>query len=134
MSVETKKVLEMLAEGKITTEEAERLLEKLNGVGAASEAGPKDRAAESGAAPGKPRMMRIIVDRPGQESLNIRMPVSFARTGTRLIGVLPVNVTEKLAEMGIDASTIGAVMSGSMEDLNIEIDKGNGKKVKIFCE
>jgi len=134
MSVETKKVLEMLAEGKITTEEAERLLEKLNGVGTASEAAAKDKAGEPGAAPGKPRMMRIIVDRPGQESLNIRMPVSFARTGTRLIGVLPVNVTEKLAEMGIDASTIGAVMSGSMEDLNIEIDKGNGKKVKIFCE
>lgn len=34
MSAETKKVLEMLAQGKISTEEAERLLEKLSGTSA----------------------------------------------------------------------------------------------------
>jgi hypothetical protein len=132
MSAETKKVLEMLAQGKISTEEAERLLEKLSGA-SASDASAKEKAAESGAAPNKPRVMRIVVERPGQEQVNIRLPLSLARTGTRLMAVLPIGVTEKLADLGIDATTFGT-MTGAMEDMHIDVDKGNGKRVKIFCE
>lgn len=131
MSAETKKVLEMVAEGKISAEEAEKLLEKLNACGA--EASPKEKAAEGGAATKQPRVMRIVVERPGQEQVNIRMPLSFARTGSRLMAVLPIGVSEKLSELGIDVAGLGAMCS-SVDDMHVDIDKGNGKRVRIFCE
>ena len=131
MSAETKKILEMLAEGKVSSEDAEKLLDKLN-ASAAGEAA-KEKAPDASAAPNKPRFMRIVVERPGQDQVNIRMPLAFTRTGARLMAVLPINVSEKLADLGIDAATLGT-MSSSMEDLHIDVDKGNGKRVKIFCE
>ncbi len=49
------------------------------------------------------------------------------------MAVLPLGVTEKLADLGIDVANLGA-MTGSMEDMRIDVDKGNGKRVQIFCE
>lgn len=131
MSAETKKILEMLAGGKISAEAAEKLLDKLNSSSA--DATAKEQAPGAGAAPKQPRVMRIVVDRPGHEQVNIRMPMAFTRTGAHLMAVLPLGVTEKLADLGIDVATLGA-MSGSMEDMRIDVDKGNGKRVQIFCE
>ncbi len=131
MSAETKKILEMLAEGKISAEDAEKLLDKLNA--SSGDATAKEKAPDTGGAPKQPRVMRIVVDRPGHEQVNIRMPMAFTRTGSRLMAVLPLGVTEKLADLGIDVATLGA-MTGSMEDMRIDVDKGNGKRVQIFCE
>jgi hypothetical protein len=133
MSAETKKILELLAEGKISKEDAEKLLDKLSASGA-GDASPKQKASEAGAAaPCKPRVMRIIVERPGQEQVNIRMPLALTRTGAHLMAVLPLGVTQKLADLGIDAATLSS-MTGSIEDMHIDVDKGNGKRVQIFCE
>ncbi len=131
MSAETRKVLEMLADKKITAEEADKLLEKLSGQPSA-EAQPEETSSS------KPRYMRIVVDKPGHEPVNIRMPLSLIGTGSHLLAVLPPRVGEKLAELGIDLSGAGAMKEKDwakiVENLNIDIDKGSGKKVKIFCE
>ena len=137
MSEERKKVLEMLAKGTISVGDAERLLEKI-----AEPASLEARAdANSASEPGKPRFMRIVVDKPGQDQVNIRMPLSFVRSlrsGSRLLAVLPPKVNEKLAELGLDLSARGAMnekdWAEAIENLNVDIEKGNGKKVKIFCE
>ena len=131
MSAETKRILEMLAEGKISAGDAEKLLDKLNA--SSSDASAKEKAADAGAAPKQPRVMRIVVERPGHEAVNIRMPLAFTRTGSRLMAVLPLGVTEKLADLGIDVATLGE-MTNSIEDMHIDVDKGNGKRVQIFCE
>jgi hypothetical protein len=129
MSAETKKILEMLAQGKLSAEDAEKLIDKIS----AGAADTKEKAAEAGPASKQPRVMRIVVERPGQEQVNIRMPLAFTRTGSRLMAVLPVVVTEKLAAMGIDVAALGE-MTGAMEDMHIDVDKGNGKRVQIYCE
>lgn len=131
MSAETKKILEMMAEGKISADDAEKLLDKLNSSASGEPA--REKAPDAAAAPNKPRFMRIVVERPGKDQVNIRMPLAFTRTGARLMAVLPVNVIEKLDELGVDVATLGA-MTSSMEDMHIDVDKGNGKRVKIFCE
>ena len=131
MSAERKKVLEMLAEGKISAEEADKLLEKLAG-----QSSPEAKAPES--SPSKSRFLRIVVDKPGQDQVNIRMPLSFMRTGTNLLAVLPSRVREKLSELGTDLSATGAMNEKEweriVENLNIDVEKGNGKRVKIYCE
>jgi len=133
MNAERKKILEMLAEGKITADEADKLLEKIAN-GAFAEAKPEEAGASSSA---KPRYVRIVVDKPGQEQVNVRMPLSFMGKGSHLLAVLPPRVNEKLAELGINLSAARDMddkeWAKFAENLNIDIEKGN-KKVKIFCE
>jgi len=137
MSEETKKVLEMVAEGKISASDAERILEKL---AASAQTPARDKTEESGetTAAKKPRFLRIVVDKPGQDQINIRMPLSFTRTGKSLLAVLPLRVSEKLAELGIDASVLASSndkdWAEALGNADINIEKGNGKKVRIFCE
>jgi SHOCT-like protein len=137
MSEETRKVLEMLAEGKINAGDADKLLEKLAAAPSAQTpaAEKSEEPAESGSK--KPRFLRIVVDKPGQEQVNIRMPLAFAGSGSRLLAVLPARVGEKLSEMGVDLSALGSKNEEdwvqAIGNANIEVEKGT-KKVRIFCE
>jgi len=136
MSEESRKVLEMLAEGKINADQAEKLLEKLT-ASASSHTPPAEKREESPESK-KPRFLRIIVDKPGQDQVNIRMPLSFTRTGSRLLAVLPPRVAEKLADLGIDLSALASgdekEWAEAIENTNINIQKGDGRKVQVFCE
>ena len=138
MSEERKKVLEMLAAGKITAEEAEKLLDKL--AGNASNAAPSNETPQSSAAPGgaKPKYLRIVIDQPGREPVNVRVPLSLVRSGRGLLAIMPKHVNERLAEYGINAGSFTTMniddLGLDMRELNVDVDKGDGKKVKIFCE
>src|SRR5271166_3219468 len=134
MSEERKRILEMLAKGTITVADAEKLLAKI-----AEPATSETKADAPSSTEGcKPRFMRIVIDKPGQDQVNIRMPLSFMRTGTGLLAVLPTKINEKLAELGVDFSARGTMNEKEwaeyVENMNIDIEKGNGKKVRIFCE
>jgi len=145
MSAETKKILEMLAEGKITADDADKLLEKLSSPPSSAEtktepssASSTTSASSASCCSGKPRFLRIVVEKPGQDQVNVRVPLAFARRGSHLLAVLPVRVREKLADQGIDITGLGAMDSKewaeAIESLNIDIEKGDGKKVRVFCE
>jgi len=143
MSVETMKVLEMLAEGKINAEQADKLLEKLSALGEreakGEEASPSSSESScSCSPPSKARFLRIVVDKPGHDQVNVRIPLAFARSGSRLLAVLPTGVREKLADQGIDFAAIGSLntedWSNAVENMNIDIAGANGKTVKVFCE
>lgn len=131
---ERKKVLEMLSKGTISVADAEKLLQK---IGEPASAETKAEA-NSSSEPTKPRFMRIVVDKPGQDQINIRMPLSFMRSGTGLLAVLPATISEKLTELGVNFSAGHAMnerdWAQAIENMNIDIEKGNGKKVRIFCE
>jgi hypothetical protein len=133
MNAETKKILELLAAGKISADDAERLIDKMNAPGTAA-GGQQESPKPSGqVAPAKPKFLRIVVEKPGQDQVNIRMPIPFARTGTRIMAVLPTQVRERLTDFGVDVASLGT-MAESIEDCNIDVDRGNGKRVRIFCE
>lgn len=138
MSEETRKVLEMLADKKITAEEAEKLLDKLSAQPSAEAKAAESTSSSSSTSSSKPRFLRIVVDRPNQDQVNVRIPLAFARSGSHLLAVLPTRVREKLAEQGIDLSDVGALEADKwmnlVADMPIDIEKGNSKKVKIFCE
>jgi hypothetical protein len=144
MSAETKQVLEMLKEGKITTEDAEKLLDKLSGSPSAPSGSTSNAsapggqsAADSPVGPPKRRFLRIQVERPGRDHVNMRVPLSLARAGSWMT-LIPPRVSERLAEQGIDLSGFAGLkdeqLAEALENVNIDIDKGNGKKVRIFCE
>jgi hypothetical protein len=136
MSQETKKVLEMLASGQITADDAEKLLEKL-GTSIPSNAAPAASEEAAGAAQ-KLRYLRVVVDSPDRDQVNIRVPLAILRTGIKLLAVLPPNVNERLAEKGIDLSALrdlkGGELVDELKDLHVDVDSKNGEKVRIYCE
>lgn len=163
MSEERKKVLELLASGKINAEEADRLLERLQGRGQggpgqghgwgrrhrlrgatepAGEAAPLLPApgggldSETGARP-LPRYLRVLVASAEGESVNIRVPLKLVRTGIKLGAMLPKDAKMKIEAKGIDLESLsgkgGEELIAAIEEL--EIDVADGKDtVRIFCE
>jgi len=133
MSLETRKVLDMLAEGKVTPADAEKLLNKLQNSDSPTATETAQTPPASAA-----RSLRIVIDEPGKKPVNIRMPLSFLRTGSAIIGMLPKQVNERLGERGIDLSVLcgknGDELNKILQELQLDIDKGDGKKVRIFCE
>jgi hypothetical protein len=139
MSAETQRVLEMVAAGKVTPADAERLLEKLSH----SSLNEPSTVPESPATKIARRFLRIVVDKPGRDAVNIRVPLSFLRSGMAWT-VLPKAVRAGLEERGIDlgrfvsfreiGSMDPAALDAMLAQLNVEIDKGDGKKVRIFAE
>lgn len=151
MSVERRKVLEMLKDGKITPDEAEKLLDRLgstlsnavqatpvNGteVEVAPAAGAHDGAGEGQSKP--LRYLRIIVDSPKRDNVNVRVPLGLIRTGLKLSTLMPKRVNQRLSERGIDLSHLGDLngeaLNAALAELNIDVESGNGDKVHICCE
>jgi SHOCT-like domain len=141
MSENRKQILEMLAEGKITSEEAERLIAALDG-------GPNEVATRRD---GAPKYIRVLVEAEeegaGDEltKVNIRVPIRLLRAGVKLAGLIPQearsHVNEALREKGM-AFDINQLkpenldeLIDNLQDLSIDVDKKNRLvKVKVFCE
>ncbi len=83
MSVETKKVLEMLAAGKITSEDAERLLDKLAAAKEPAENNASENQEGSGPTPAR-KYLRILVQDGDAKDVNVRVPLAFVRSGVGL--------------------------------------------------
>ncbi len=139
MTENTRQVLEMLAEGKITTEEADRLISAL-----------RDQPSDAGAPPAKkPRYLRVIVDSndsgEGPVKINIRVPLMLLRAGVRLASVIPPQAQERvnraLREQGVDLD-ITTIKPDNLEelidelrDLTVDIEQQREDvKVKVFVE
>ena len=146
MSESQKRILEMLAEKKISVDEAYRLLSAL-GTGADRSEGTNDAGASRGS---RPKYLRVTVQPgSGQEGgeqaqrVNIRVPVSLIRSGMKFASLVPPEARDKvtgaLHEKGIDFD----VRNLKPEDLetiiealdDLEVDVANGKEVvKVFVE
>ncbi|MDE2501282.1 MAG: hypothetical protein KGL56_13935 [Alphaproteobacteria bacterium] len=141
MSENRKQILQMLAEGKVTPEEAERLI-------AALEGGPNEVTTRRD---GAPKYIRVLVETEegcvGDEltKVNIRVPIRLLRAGVKLAGLIPQearsHVNEALREKGM-AFDINQLkpenldeLIDNLQDLSIDVDKKNRLvKVKVFCE
>jgi len=138
MSQETKKVLEMLASGQITADDAEKLLERLSTNGPGPTPAPPAAAGDTSVAAQKLRFLRVVVDSPDRDEMNVRVPLAILRTGIKLLALLPPKVSEKLTEKGIDLAALrdlkGGELVDELKDLHIDVDSKNGEKVRIFCE
>jgi hypothetical protein len=97
MSDYRREILEMLAAGKITADEAERLIAAFESHPASGDGG--NGGAGSAAAPAKarPKYLRVQVEadesmtglKGGATTVNVRVPMQLLRAGVRLAGSVP---------------------------------------------
>ncbi len=136
MTQDRRTVLDMLAAGRITADEAERLL-------AALEIPPAEPAPKKARA----KYLHVVVDGDGRGDdpprVNIRVPMQLLRAGVRLGSLMPSQAQERinlaLHRHGID---LGDVRPENLEDIvdqlsDISVDVADGTrhpKVRIFAE
>lgn len=135
MSKERTKILEMVANGTITPEEAEKLLARLEPAGSATalvKAGSSDGEKNSGPI----KYLRVVVD--GSDKVNVRVPIGLIRTGIKLSTLMPLSASEHLSEHGIDLSQFnnldGEGLIEALRELKVDVDTEDGDTVRVFCE
>jgi hypothetical protein len=142
MNNDRRSVLQMLSDGKINADEAERLLSALdrNDAPAIGEA----RAGHNV----PPKYLRVTVDAdvPGEggpTKVNVRVPMALLRAGVRLSSLIPPaardQVNAELAKNGIPFD-IGQLKPENLEDLiahlndlTVDVDAPDAR-VRVFCE
>ncbi|MGA2905567.1 MAG: hypothetical protein ABSD98_17210 [Candidatus Korobacteraceae bacterium] len=140
MSAETRKVLDMLAEGKVTSADAERLLDKL-ALGKSPDEGSNGSGA--GAKDSRPlaskfRFLRVKVDTGEGHDVNVKVPLGFIRAGVKLLGVLPPRVAQKLNDKGVNLDFLsdlkGDELDEALNELHVDLETDEGQHVQVFCE
>jgi hypothetical protein len=147
LTEERRRILNMLAEGKLSPEQAEKLLEALSSKPALLEA--SNNAPGGNLAANDPKYLRVLVegyddDHPGTGRVNVRVPFTLIRAGMRLAALLPATVHEPinraLRENGVNID-ISKIKPENLEDLvthlrelAVDVDGARGEKVRVFCE
>ena len=140
MNEQRKDILDMLAEGKITAEEAEQLI-------AALERDQPPAASSLDARPkGKAKYLRVVVDalEDGERArVNVRVPLQLLRAGVQLAALIPAQALDKAnAELNksgvpIDLAQLKPeqleALVEHLDEMLVEVDAADAK-VRVFCE
>ena len=137
MNEERKKVLEMLAEGKISANEAERLIETLESK--ATETSPQTALMET--LTNLPKYLFVKVDSVDGDKVNIRVPLKLIKAGIKLKALLPQDAQDKinvkLNEKGINLDDFTAEnfkdILDALTEFEMNVDDKKGDKVRIYC-
>jgi hypothetical protein len=143
MNEQHRQILQMLAEGKITADEAERLIDALE---------REQPESPPGTAPGpkpRPKYLRVVVnsaetpDGDGPTRVNIRIPLQLLRAGVRLTSLIPPQALTKInAELNKSGVPIDLTelkpqhieeLIEQLDDVTVDVDDP-GTKVQVFSE
>lgn len=143
MNEQRRQILQMLADGKITADEAERLIGALERVPAESPPGAVSRPKP------RPKYLRVVVDAAddsggeGAFRVNVRVPLQLLRAGVKLTSLIPPRALTR-ANAELDRSGVpidlGELKPQHLEDLIEQLDEltvdvdDPDAKVRVFCE
>jgi hypothetical protein len=144
MNEQRKQILEMLAAGRITADEAEQLIAALDREQPDASAPAGEQRQKTG-----PKYLRVVVSLPdnfgkdGPGKVNVRVPVQLLRAGVRLTSLIPPHavdrVNEELRKSGvpIDLNQLKPQhiedLIVHLDDINIDVDQPEAR-VQVFCE
>lgn len=152
MGDERKQILDMLASGRVSVDEAERLLAALDPGPAPGDA--RTSPATSAETRPRPKYLRVLVEadesmtglRGGTTTVNVRVPMQLLRAGVRLAGLIPAQAHDQVdaafSKHGIPV-TLSQIKPENLEelidhlaDLTVDVDGKdcNTTKVRVYCE
>jgi len=141
MNEEKRKILEMVADKKISVDEAEKLLAAVSDY-----AGETTTPARDGAGKPGPKYLRVLVepspDNPGGDRVNVRVPLNLVRAGLKFASYIPDQAKDKInkemKEKGVpfdlshfNPQDVEALLV-HLNDLTVEVE--GKEKVRVFCE
>jgi hypothetical protein len=141
MNEQRRQILQLLAEGTITSDEAERLLDALDREQpqALPGAGPRPKS--------RPKYLRVLMEdnSAGDQGsrINIRVPLQLLRAGVRLTSLIPppalTRVNAELSKSGVPID-LTELKPQQLEELVDQLDEvtvdisDHDSKVQVFCE
>jgi hypothetical protein len=151
MSEDRMRILNMLAEGKITVEEAERLLEALGTragatAGATTGGGTAEPAVKGDPGPlieALPKYLYVKVLAANGDNVDVKVPVALVRSGLKLTSLIPSDamgqINDSMSEhgMSIDFSNLTPQdideLVEALRETEITVDAENGDKVRVYA-
>ena len=147
MNDNQKKILQMLADNKISVDDAYRLLNVIDFAGG----GEESTMGSETMVKVKPKYLRVTVlpDTSNEHSqnvdrVNVRVPMSLIRAGIKLTSLIPPEARDKvngaLREKGIDFDVRNVKpedieeLIEALSDLEVDVLSSKGEKVKVFVE
>ena len=152
MNDNRRQILEMLASGKITADEAERLIAALE-TGATQTGFSASGSNTTASVKTRAKYLRVLVEadeattgNKGPTSVNVRVPMQLLRAGVRLASLIPVQAhnhfDQAMSRHGVPL-TLSQIkpenleeLIDHLEDLTVDVntrDEGQ-TKVRVFCE
>jgi len=127
---EGKQVLRLLADGKIDTEQAYRLLRALGDIDDGAKAPPPPPPPPHGHPGARGRILRIRVTEGSEQKVNVAIPLAIARIGKMKLGSSGL-VRGHLSKFGIDLDELlrSVDFPGRIVDIADDEDR-----VEIFVE
>lgn len=148
MSEDRTRILNLLASGKITADEAERLLDALDAAraGAAPPAGAAGPAITGDPAPlvaALPKYLFVKVDAANGDNVNVKIPIALVRSGLKLTSLIPPQAMDKINDsmsehgMSVDLNNfkpedIDELVS-ALREMEVHVDAQNGDTVRVYC-
>jgi hypothetical protein len=138
MNSERRQVLQMLGEGTITADEAERLLDAVE----------RDQPEPPARAKARPKYLRVLIEEAAEDDdetgrINIRVPLQLLRAGVKLVSLVPppalARANLELGKAGVPVD-LTQLKPQDIEELIEQLDEVTvdilepGSKVQIFCE
>ena len=133
------RILKMVEEGKLSAEQAVELLKALEGTVPEGETADYDQDAYEQTAivnsniPYENKMLRVIVDSPAGDKVNIQLPVKIIRQMLKVTGKLPIK-SEELEGIYLEALTASVLECIDNETLGniVEVNSSDGTTVRIY--
>ena len=138
MGEERSRILGLLAEGKITADEAEKLLDALDAPAAAKP------SAEETLKASMPKYLYVKVVSVDGDNVDVKVPLSLVRAGLKLTSLIPPQAMDQLNEsmgehgMSIDFSNLKPEdieeLVEALREMEINVDAANGDNVRVYCD
>jgi hypothetical protein len=137
MSEERRRILSMLAKGKISEQEAEELLDAI---------GKQEDRGSTGADEAKPKIIKYLYVKviSGQEdNVDVRVPLGLIRAGMKLTSLIPSQALEHINTamhdkgMKFDFNSFKPddieELIKNISDMEVNVQSRNGDTVKVYC-
>jgi len=161
MGDDRNRILDLLATGKITAEEAGRLLDALDATAAqpadadpAAKAGAKggwpkffatgQKSGDRTASSGPPKFMYVRVVSAKGDNVNVKIPLNLVRAGLKLTSLIPQPARDQVNKAMLDKGMSFDLNNFKPEDLDeliealremeIDVDSNDGDKVRVYAE
>lgn len=139
------RILDLLAAGRITAEEAARLLDALEPTRVATgDDGQSLRLPETGSRPGTaPRFIYVKVLSTKGDNVNIKIPINLIRAGLKLTSFIPQpameQINKSMGEHGLSMDLLNfkgedlTELIEALREMEINVDSNNGDNVRIYA-
>ncbi len=144
MSEDRIRILNMLAEGKITAEEAERLLDAIGThASTAAAAGPAITGDPGPLIEALPKYLYVKVNAANGDNVDVKIPIALVRSGLKLTSLIPPQAMDQINDsmsdhgMSVDFNNLKPEdideLVEALREMEVNVDATNGDKVRVYC-